>query len=529
MHTLLLDACDDHDLKKAGEILQNGGLVGIPTETVYGLAANALNGECVKKIYTAKGRPSDNPLIVHVSKISDIEPLVKNIPEKGRKLAEYFWPAPLTIVFEKSDKIPPEISGGLDTVAIRIPESETARKIIDCANVPLAAPSANISGKPSPTSYTHVLADMNGKIDAIVKGEDCDVGVESTVISVVGETPVILRPGSVSREAIEKVIGKVKIARQLKKHEAPASPGMKYKHYSPKAEITISKLSFREFKKLVESDSDCTALCFEEQADKLNAKTVTYGKLYDSSSQAKALFSALHKLDEIGATKVYATSPIEKGVGTAVYNRLIRASHFRTIEPKVKIIGLSGKTGSGKSTVADIFKENGIAVIDCDKVTKQKETYTEKCLALLQNAFGEDLVIDGNLDRATLASRAFKTAEDTATLNKIVLPFIIERMEHIINELIQKGNTIIVLDAPTLFEANADELCTHIVITKASEDIRLDRIIKRDNLSEEQAKLRLNAGKPDDFYERAANYVINTDSGIEIDKINHIINTLKEK
>ena len=244
MNTLLLNN-NENDIKKAGDILSKGGLVGIPTETVYGLAADALNGKAVADIFKAKGRPMDNPLIVHIQDISDIEKfsLAEDFPEKALALANAFWPGPLTIIVPKGKSIPNEVSAGLDTVAIRLPKHPVARAIIKAANTPLAAPSANISGSPSPTTAQHVMDDMEGKIDAVLDGGNCDVGVESTVITVATPTPRLLRPGGVTPEQIEEVIGHIDIddavLNQLKDNQQAASPGMKYKHYAPEAKVIL--------------------------------------------------------------------------------------------------------------------------------------------------------------------------------------------------------------------------------------------------------------------------------------------------
>lgn len=234
METLLLSDSCPGDIEKAGEILRQGGLVAIPTETVYGLAANALDGEAVKKIYQAKGRPSDNPLIVHISDVAQLSPLVKEVPEAACKLAAVFWPGPLTIILEKSSRIPDQTSGGLDTVAVRCPYHPTARAVIDAAGVPLAAPSANLSGKPSPTTFRHVQEDLTGRVDALLDGGDCTVGVESTVITLVTDVPRILRPGGVTLAQLEHVLGQVEVdpavIHQMEQGQKASSPGMKYKH-----------------------------------------------------------------------------------------------------------------------------------------------------------------------------------------------------------------------------------------------------------------------------------------------------------
>lgn len=325
-------------IKEAAELLGKGGIVAIPTETVYGLAGNALDGSVTQKIYKAKGRPSDNPLIVHISEYSQWAPLVKAIPEGAKALADAFWPGPLTIILPKSDKIPDEVSGGLDTVAVRMPSHEIARKIITEAGVPLAAPSANTSGKPSPTSAKHVIDDLTGKIDAVVDGGECDVGVESTVISLAVSPPRLLRPGGITPEMLTEVLGEIEIDdavyNKLQEGAEAASPGMKYKHYSPKAQIVLIKSDLEAFISYAKEKATekSAVLCFEGEESSMPIRSVTYGKKDDALSQAKNIFDALRKLDEIGADKVFARYPKNDGVGLAVFNRLIRAAAFNQLE-----------------------------------------------------------------------------------------------------------------------------------------------------------------------------------------------------
>ena len=253
LKTLILN---ENEVEKAADIIKSGGLVAMPTETVYGLAANALDGKAVAKIFKAKGRPMDNPLIVHISDISQIYPLVREFPEKAKILAEKFWPGPFTIILPKSDIIPDEVSAGLDTVAIRFPSNKIAQALIS-KSMPLAAPSANLSGSPSPTNARHVFDDMNGRINAIIDGGECEVGVESTVITLSTDTPRLLRPGGITVEQLRKAIGNViiddAVLNPLKSGEKAASPGMKYKHYAPKAHIILLEGSDSDFIKYVNS------------------------------------------------------------------------------------------------------------------------------------------------------------------------------------------------------------------------------------------------------------------------------------
>ncbi len=339
METVVINITTEYDkaLEKSAELLKSGEVVGIPTETVYGLAANALCENAVKKIFIAKGRPSDNPLIVHIAKFEDLEPLVKEIPEKVKVMADAFWPAPLTMIMKKSDKVSNVVSGNLDTVAIRMPKSDYARAIIEACGLPLAAPSANLSGSPSPTNAKYVYDDMNGRIPLIIDGGNCEIGVESTVISFAEDPPRLLRPGGVTLEEMTALIGEIvvddAVLNKLEDGAVASSPGMKYKHYAPSADITIIKSDFETFKALCESEDNITALCFDGENEKLSCKSATYGDENDGYSQSARLFDALRELDEMGATKVYARCPDTKGMGLAVYNRLIRASGF-----KIKVI-----------------------------------------------------------------------------------------------------------------------------------------------------------------------------------------------
>ncbi|WP_303819452.1 L-threonylcarbamoyladenylate synthase [Ruminococcus flavefaciens] len=335
MDTVLLSDRES-DLIKAAELIKSGEIVGIPTETVYGLGADASNEEAVAKVFQAKGRPADNPLIVHLADFSQAVDYTKSIPELAYKLAERFCPGPLTMVLPKNDRIPMITSGGLDTVGIRVPSHPVMHRIIELSGCPIAAPSANTSGYPSPTSASHVMRDMSEKIAAVVDGGSSEFGVESTVISIEGENTVrILRPGCVTKEMLSEICGEViidhAILHELEAGQKAASPGMKYKHYSPRADIIMVEGSLSSFTDYVgENYGDGVyALIFDTDREGFPYRYMTYGK--DSSEQAHLLFQRLRELDDIGAEKVYVRAPSPEGVGLAVYNRLIRAAGFEVI------------------------------------------------------------------------------------------------------------------------------------------------------------------------------------------------------
>ena len=321
---------------RAGEILRCGGIVAIPTETVYGLAASALDDGAIEKVFLAKGRPQNNPLIVHISDINMLEDVAEDIPDIAYKLAEKFWPGPFTMVLRRKNTVAPRVSAGLDTVAVRMPSSAAARDIIASSGVPLAAPSANISGSPSPTSAAHVIEDLDGKVDAIVCGEDCAVGVESTVVALFSTPARLLRPGAVTAEQLREFLPDLVIDSAVlsepEKGKKVASPGMLYKHYAPKTETFLLEGGSKAFISFVNSEADCAAVCFNEELPEITVKKIAYGDSGDQSTLAKNLFSVLREVDSLGAKRIYVHAPDKRGIGLAVYNRLLRAAGFKVIK-----------------------------------------------------------------------------------------------------------------------------------------------------------------------------------------------------
>ncbi|WP_417203543.1 L-threonylcarbamoyladenylate synthase [Acetoanaerobium sticklandii] len=324
----------DEQLHKVANLLKAGKTVVFPTETVYGLGANALDPEAAKKIYEAKGRPSDNPLIVHISKKEDVDFLAGNISQDAKLLMEAFWPGPLTLILDKSDSVPIETTGGLMTVAIRMPSNPIARKLIDLAGVPIAAPSANISGRPSITSSKYLVEELCERVDAIIISEDSEIGLESTVIDMTANTPVILRPGKIGKTEIEKILNKeIELDPSLKdENAAPKSPGMKYKHYSPNATVIVVTGSLDEMKQKInqklsldENKSDkVKVVCLEDRVSLYDGYGISWGK--NSQEAAKNLFKILRLMDEQNVEVVYFEALNSDEISEAVMNRLIKAA-----------------------------------------------------------------------------------------------------------------------------------------------------------------------------------------------------------
>ncbi|QAY71572.1 L-threonylcarbamoyladenylate synthase [Xylanimonas protaetiae] len=337
--TALLHASRPEDVAAAAAILRDGGIAALPTETVYGLAGNALDAGVVGAIYAAKGRPSDNPLIVHVASVDDLPRVVREVPATARALADAFWPGPLTMVLPRRDVVPDRVTAGLDTVAVRVPDHEAFRAVLRAAGVPLAAPSANRAGSPSPTTAQHVLHDLDGRIPAVLDGGPCTVGVESTVVDLTSTPPRLLRPGGVSLEQLRAVLGEVDVdpavAGELAPDQTPGSPGMKYRHYAPAAPVLVVEGDVADAAAWVRAQPERhpAVLCFDEEADAFaGLDVVTYGSATDPASLARGLFDALRTVDRPEVTRVFARCPADDaGLYRAVRNRLLKAAAFRAV------------------------------------------------------------------------------------------------------------------------------------------------------------------------------------------------------
>lgn len=514
----------DGGINRAAEILKNGGIVAIPTETVYGLAASAYCEDAIKNVFLAKGRPQDNPLIVHISNTDMLYEIAKDIPESAIVCAKKFWPGPFTMVLSKTGKTAECVSGGLSTVAVRMPSDKAATDIINVSGLPLAAPSANVSGSPSPTSAYHVEHDLDGKIDAIVFGDECEVGVESTVVSFCTNPPRLLRPGAVTAEQLMEIIPDLVVDKAVlaepEKDEKVASPGMKYKHYAPKTETFL--VEGEGFANFVNSKDDCAAICFKNESEKITVPKIVYGDSLDESTLAHDVFSALRKIDEFGVKEVYIHAPSKKGVGLAVYNRLIRAAGFKVITLKT-IIGLTGPTGAGKSSLRKTAEKCGFKVVDCDIIARKAVEKGTDGLKALVDEFGIAILNDDKtLNRKKLAEIAFSSTEKTEILNKTIFPFIIRLVEKEID-----SSDKVLLDAPTLFESGINEMCQKTVAVLAEPKIRLARIMERDFIDEKSALIRMNAGKSDDFYKENADFFLYNNGDFE-QMITNFENIIKE-
>lgn len=330
-------------MQEAGEVLRRGGLVAFPTETVYGLGGDALNPASSKKIYEAKGRPSDNPLIVHIARMEDLAPIVKEVTEEARRIAEAFWPGPLTMILPKAEKVPYETTGGLETVAVRMPSHPVAQKLILCGGGYVAAPSANLSGRPSPTTAKYVIEDMDGRIDMILDGGEGDIGLESTIVDLTVSPPQILRPGYITQDMLTQVLGQVGVDRTILEADsgqAPRAPGMKYRHYAPRGELTIISGLAEQVTAYINAraEEDQAAghkvgvIGTDEVLPQYRADIVrSLGSRQDEDSIARHLYAILREFDDEQVTRIYSECFEATGLGQAIMNRLLKAAGHKLI------------------------------------------------------------------------------------------------------------------------------------------------------------------------------------------------------
>ncbi len=508
---------DKNAIAEAAEIIRRGGLLGIPTETVYGLGADALNEDAVKAIFAAKGRPQDNPLIIHVPSCHWLERYCRDIPDTAYRLAERFWPGPLTMILPRRENVPLLTTGGLETVGVRCPDHPVTLAIIEKAGVPVAAPSGNTSGRPSPTTAAHMLEDMEGKIDGIVDGGPCRVGVESTIIDLTVTPPRLLRPGGLPLESLREVLGDVvvdsAVKHRMSEGEKPRAPGMKYRHYAPKASVTVVtgepvRSAAYISSHLAEGDG---VICFSEFISEFAGHIVhDLGPSADCLTQAQHVFDALRTFDSTGVTRILAQCPDEKGLGFAVGNRLKKAAGFMVVDVGKKpfVIGITGPTGSGKTSALNALKRLGARIIDCDAVYHEMLKQDSALQKEITDAFGDVFNREG-LDRKKLGSIVFSDPDALNRLNSVVYTRLIPEIRKLVY---LSDESVVGVDAINLFESSLNSLCDRTVGVIAPAEIRVKRIMERDGIREEYARLRIGAQKDEQFYRRSCTDILMNDS-----------------
>ena len=495
---------DKNAIEEAAAILRRGGLLGIPTETVYGLGADGLNEDAVRRIFLAKGRPQDNPLILHVPDAGWLERCCTDIPPAAYALAERFWPGPLTMILPRRDCVPLRTTGGLDTVGVRCPDHPVTRAIIAAADTPVAAPSGNTSGRPSPTCARHMMEDMMGKIDGIVDGGDCAVGVESTIIDLTVQPPRLLRPGGLPLEELEAVLGEVAVDKAVRQRlgdgEKAKAPGMKYRHYAPRAAVTVVTGTPRRSAAYIREHLPAGAgvICFDEYAPLFAGHIVhRLGSQEDKLAQAQHVFDALRTFDDTDVTAILAQCPDESGLGLAVGNRLKKAAGFHTVDVSPLVIGFTGPTGAGKTSALRALERLGGLVLDCDAVYHDLLRTDSTLRDAITGAFGQVFAPDGTLDRQRLGTVVFSDPAALDTLNRIIyarLP------RELLRRMDESSAPVVGIDAINLVESGLCRLCRRTVAVLAPSEQRVRRIMARDGIPEEYARLRVQAQKDDEFY-----------------------------
>lgn len=494
-------------VEQAAEILRRGGLLAIPTETVYGLGADGLNEEAVLHIFEAKGRPQDNPLILHIPDAAWLTRYCDDVPESAYRLAERFWPGPLTMILKKKPCVPLRTTGGLDTVGMRCPDHAVTRAIIERAGVPVAAPSANTSGRPSCTTAQHVREDMWGKIDGIVDGGACQVGVESTIIDLTVTPLQLLRPGGLPLESLRAVLGEVAVdkavTQKMADGEKPRAPGMKYRHYAPKAPVTVVTGGARASARWILTHMDARAgvICFDEFARLFSSHVVhPLGRSDDKRAQARHVFDALRTFDETDVAEIYAQCPDSEGLGLAVGNRLKKAAgfHVENADDGRRVIGITGGTGAGKTTLLRALEARGALVLDCDAVYHAMLKSDELLRAALRDAFGCGIFDEsGAVVLRRIGEIVFRDGEKLALLDEIVHAHLPRAL---VARMAEADETLIVLDAIKLFESGLGALCDVTLAVTAPMEARVQRIMARDGITEAYARARIAAQKSDEYF-----------------------------
>ena len=507
---------DKNAVAEAAAILRRGGLLGIPTETVYGLGADALNEDAVRRIFEAKGRPQDNPLIIHVPSADWLARYCRDVPPAAYRLAERFWPGPLTMILPRRDIVPLRTTGGLETVGVRCPDHPVTLAIIEAAGVPIAAPSGNTSGRPSPTTAGHMMEDMLGKIEGIVDGGPCTVGVESTILDLTVQPPRLLRPGGLPLEALEQVLGEVAVddavRRKMGEGERPRAPGMKYRHYAPKAAVTVVAGPARRSAAYIQQHlpEGAGVICFDEYAPLFAGHIVhRLGPADDKLAQAQHVFDALRTFDDTDVPEIYAQCPDESGLGLAVSNRLKKAAGFHVVDVSPLVIGFTGPTGAGKTSALRALERMGGLVLDCDAVYHELLRTDEPLRAAITAAFGPVFAPDGSLDRRKLGAAVFADPAEMEKLNAIIFDRLPQELLRRIND---SDTPLIGIDAINLVESGLARLCRRTVAVLAPAETRVRRIMARDGIPEDYARLRVQAQKPDDFYRTHCTDVLMNDA-----------------
>ena len=526
MHTLYFDLRDtkgqqkliEDNISAAAKLLRDGALVAIPTETVYGLGANGLDGAAVRRIFEAKGRPQDNPLILHLTGPQWLPRYCRDIPPMAYVLARKFWPGPLTMILKRGDLVPDETTAGVDTVGVRCPNHPVTLAIIREAGVPIAAPSANLSGRPSCTSAADVIEDMDGKIEGVVDGGPCAVGVESTILDLTGDQPRLLRPGGLPVEELERLIGPIAVDKAvtgtLAEGERPRAPGMKYRHYAPKAPVTVvtgaPAKSAREIRRQVGPSSG--VICFDEYTGLFTGQVVrAIGPVEDKLAQAQRVFEALRSFDSSAVTEIYAQCPDGQGLGMAVGNRLKKAAGFHVVEADSEkiVLGLTGGTGAGKSSALAVIQKLGGTVLDCDRVYHKMLAENEEMQKAVGRTFPGVFRPDGSLDRRKLGQEVFMKKEQLEKLNAIVYHFLVPEIEKQLNAT---ADGIYAVDAINLLESGLDQVCDRTVAITSPTELRVRRIMARDRITEQYARMRITAQKPDEYYRSKCSCELNNDA-----------------